>query len=112
MGIVEKLVAGAFTVDGSPCRFDLEAVEKWPNLWELLTLVTLPGGRGRIPSTLKISLGRSEWQVAVNDEDTRQTLLVASQSLTDTFVRVEALLTNGEGIWRQWPPLKGQPRKR
>lgn len=112
MGIVEKLITGSLGTSGLTGIFDPEARESCPNLWELLTLVELSNGQHRVPSTLKVALGRCEWMVSVNDEDTRQTLLVASPSLSGVFARVESQLTSSEAIWRQWPPKPGQGKRK
>lgn len=111
MSIVEKLIAGAFGTGSQMGVFDAEAHETWPWLWELLTLTELKDGKVRIPSSLKIQLGRAEWMASINDEDTRQTLLVACPCLAGLFKRVEEQLHSADAVWRQWPPKPGAKKK-
>jgi len=95
---IEKTAGGDLaTPGGAPSDHNL-----FPNLWEHLSCTRYPDGSARLPSTLVIVGGGSEWRGCISDKDNDRVCWKTAASVDELLLHLEeAAATEDPRDWRQ-----------
>lgn len=84
--------------------------ERWPNLREWVRADVWPDGGKRVPGSVLLVTGDGVFKAMLKDADQGLVCWLSADTLEGLFDRIQAVLEDGSGEWRQdkWQRTAGR----
>lgn len=97
---VRKPPPSGGAVGGGSGPDDSKFADKFPALWEYLTLRQHDDGAPRETSTMLVFVEGGQWKCCVNDRDAGMSAFVSASTFEGLMKAVEEALKQGKADWR------------